>query len=356
MAAGRDYYSILGVPKGCADEDRLRKAYRKLAMQWHPDKNANNKDVATAKFQEISEAYDVLSDPKKKQVYDLYGEDGLKSSAPPTGPTGGPTGSHTFSFSSGGPGASYQFSQQDAEAIFSRMFSGGGGGFGGMGKMGNIGSMHHMNGMGGMGNMGNMFFEQDYDDDVYMMDAPGCRQQQRNTEACYTLDCTLEELCKGATRKLRITRTVEAQRHAATPESTVLEVAVQPGWKQGTKVRFAGAGDRRIGRAPQDIVIEIRQRDHPIFTRHGDDLACTITATLAEALLGFTASIPSIDGKEVKHVFKEVVQPGTTVSLGGHGMPRKAGGRGSMVVTVNVRLPGSVPRKKREQLASLLSN
>ena len=75
---GADYYARLGVPKGTSDPDVLKKAYRKLASRWHPDKNPNEKEEATKKFQEISEAYDVLTDEKKRQIYDMYGEEGLK--------------------------------------------------------------------------------------------------------------------------------------------------------------------------------------------------------------------------------------------------------------------------------------
>jgi DnaJ-class molecular chaperone len=112
---GKDYYAILGVDKN-ADDAALKKAYRKLAIKWHPDKNADNREAAEAKFKEVSEAYEALSDPHKRQIYDQFGEDGLKGGVPPPGANGGagPSGMH---FSRGGGG----FMPSDPEQIFKQV-------------------------------------------------------------------------------------------------------------------------------------------------------------------------------------------------------------------------------------------
>jgi DnaJ-class molecular chaperone len=107
---GKDFYQVLGVTKN-ADAKELKKAYRKLALKWHPDKNQDNVEEAQAKFQEISEAYDILSDPKKKEIYDQYGEEGLKS-----GGNFGQSSPEGYQF--------YQFSQTDAENLFRKFFEG----------------------------------------------------------------------------------------------------------------------------------------------------------------------------------------------------------------------------------------
>ena len=143
---GKDFYSILGVGKNATDAE-LKKAYRKLAMKWHPDKNPDNQAEAQAKFQEISEAYDVLSDPDKRKIYDMYGEEGLKVGGNPNdfaqanaaggaGPRGGPRAQY------------YTFNQADAEEIFKRFF-GGGNPFGSFGTMGGDDD----DGFGGFGSM-----------------------------------------------------------------------------------------------------------------------------------------------------------------------------------------------------------
>ena len=130
-----DYYKVLGVARDATDAE-LKKAYRKLAVKWHPDKNPNNQEEATKKFKEISEAYDVLSDSEKKEIYDTYGEEGLKGGIP-TGKAG------AGGFPGGGPNGAYHGMDDDmARHIFENLF-GGGGGFGGFGG-----------GMGGMGGRG----------------------------------------------------------------------------------------------------------------------------------------------------------------------------------------------------------
>ncbi|GIL49380.1 hypothetical protein Vafri_5746 [Volvox africanus] len=106
---GKDYYKILGVSKD-ADDNQLKKAYYKLAQKWHPDKNPNNVEAATEKFKEISEAYDVLSDPQKRTVYDQFGEEGLKGGMPSGGPGGASAGAGGFP-----SGGAYHFDADMAE-------------------------------------------------------------------------------------------------------------------------------------------------------------------------------------------------------------------------------------------------
>ena len=144
MPASRDYYAVLGVDRN-ANDDQLKKAYRKMAVKWHPDKNQDNTEKAEAMFKEVGEAYDVLSDSNKRALYDKYGEAGLKGGPPPPDPTqgGGMPGAQNMpgfqggempgsfqGFGQGGAGPnvqSKQFSAQDAKSLFESMFGGGGG-------------------------------------------------------------------------------------------------------------------------------------------------------------------------------------------------------------------------------------
>ncbi|KAL6988198.1 hypothetical protein U1Q18_013945 [Sarracenia purpurea var. burkii] len=125
---GVDYYKILQVDRNAKDED-LKKAYRKLAMKWHPDNYPNNKKEAEAKFKQIAEAYEVLSDPQKRAIYDQYGEEGLKGQVPPPD-AGGPNGA-TF-FSTGDGPTTFRFNPRNADDIFAEFF-GSSSPFGGMG-------------------------------------------------------------------------------------------------------------------------------------------------------------------------------------------------------------------------------
>lgn len=153
---GIDYYNILKVPRNASEED-LKKSYKRLAMKYHPDKNTQNKKDAEAKFKQISEAYDVLSDVQKRQIYDLYGEEGLKSgqfsAASPT---------------SGGSDRGFRFSPRDADAIFAEFFGGFDGNYG----------------VGGTGAL------------------------KKAAPVENNLPCTLEELYKGSKRKMQISRVV----------------------------------------------------------------------------------------------------------------------------------------------------
>lgn len=174
---GVDYYAILGVPRD-ADDNKLKTAYRKMAMKWHPDKNQGSKE-AEKKFKEISEAYDVLSDPNKRAVYDKYGEEGLKGGPPPES-----FGKENEGFGAGMPGANtqhYEFSNKDAARIFEQFFGGGGmGGFGG-----GFGGMDDFEGMfGGMGGF------------------PGGRKRGRGgSPQEVTLRVSLEDLFSGCKKK-----------------------------------------------------------------------------------------------------------------------------------------------------------
>jgi DnaJ family protein B protein 4 len=162
---GFDYYNVLKLNRN-ATEDDMKKAYKRLAMKWHPDKNPVNKKEAEAKFKLISEAYDVLSDPNKRQIYDLYGEEGLKSfdQAPPPNTN---------------VGASFKFNPRDADDIFSEFF-----------------------GSGGSGGVGKGYFRNNNHNSY------GAEVNRKAAPVESKLLCTLEELYKGTRRKMRISRSV----------------------------------------------------------------------------------------------------------------------------------------------------
>ncbi|XP_020549618.1 dnaJ homolog subfamily B member 3 isoform X2 [Sesamum indicum] len=194
---GVDYYKILQVDRSAKDDD-LKKAYRKLAMKWHPDKNPNNKKEAEAKFKQISEAYDVLSDPQKRAVYDQFGEEGLKGQVPPPG-AGGFSGGRD----GGGP-TTFRFNPRSADDIFSEFF-GFTSPFGGMGDIG-----------GGQRASASGFSRGMFGDDIFA----SFRNAAAGAEGGPTgvprkaaaiermLPCSLEDLYKGTTKKMKISRDV----------------------------------------------------------------------------------------------------------------------------------------------------
>lgn len=194
---GVDYYKILQVDKNASDDD-LKKAYRKLAMKWHPDKNPTNKKEAEAKFKQISEAYDVLSDPQKRQIYDLYGEEGLKSGQYPPPPRSTRANNQGFHYNhqQQHPNPNFRFNPRNADDIYAEIFGetsngnagAGGGSSSGPGRRDAYFRSTTMNG-GGRETSG----------------GGGLRKASPVENA---LMCSLEELYTGSTKKMKISRNV----------------------------------------------------------------------------------------------------------------------------------------------------
>mmetsp|Transcript_7757 Transcript_7757/g.16701 ORF Transcript_7757/g.16701 Transcript_7757/m.16701 type:complete len:325 (+) Transcript_7757:272-1246(+) len=321
---GRDYYSILGVAKG-ADENELKKSYRKLAMKWHPDKNPDNREQAEAKFKEVSEAYEVLSDPQKREIYDKFGEEGLKNGM------GGGGG--------GGPGG---FHFRNPEDLFAEFF-GGRSPFGGMG-----GGEDFDFPFGGMGGMGGMPFGFGGMPGMGGMRQAGPRKAKAIEQTLY---CTLEEIYTGCTKKMKISRQVRGKQ-----ESEILEINVKPGWKKGTKITFPEKGDELPNVVPADIIFILDEKPHPKLRRDGNDLMHTAHISLADALCGTTVSVPHLDGTNVELTVKDIITPGTQKVVRGKGMPitKQPGTYGNMFIKFEVVFPRMLSDEQKQQLRALL--
>lgn len=185
---GVDYYNVLKV-NPTASEDDLKKSYRRLAMKWHPDKNPTSKKEAEAKFKQISEAYDVLSDPHKRQIYDQYGEDGLKSSDVPE------TAAQQRNYNNNNNDAGFRYYPRDAEDIFAEFFGASGEVFGGGGGGGRRSSEYG----------GSRFKSAEAGSHQNIKKTPVSRKAPAIESK---LACTLEELYKGGRRKMKISRVV----------------------------------------------------------------------------------------------------------------------------------------------------
>lgn len=322
--AGGDYYDTLGISK-TANETEIKKAYRKLAMKWHPDKNPDNRVKAEAQFKKVSEAYDVVSDPEKRKIYDLYGEDGLKAGGPPQA---GGFGGMPSGYGGGGHQA------RSANDIFAEFF---GGQAGGMGMFNGGGG--GMEGFGGF---------------------PGMSQgmPQRPQQLVLKLATPLEELYKGATRKLKISRTKTSTSGQATKESEVVEVVIRPGWKSGTKVTFAEKGDEQPGQRPGDVVFLIDQKPHPVFTRDGNDLLYTHRLPLVDALSGTQITINHLDGNPISIPIQEVIHPDKQKVIRGKGMPisKHPGQFGDLRITFKVAFPSTLTATQKQKVKDALKS
>lgn len=324
---GRDFYKILNVERG-VDEDALKKAYKKGAMKWHPDRNPDNKETAERKFKEISEAYQVLSDPKKKEIYDRFGEDGLKSGME-NGPGGGAGGFHAHF--GGGPGF------RPPEDLFRDLF--GGAAFGGPGGGHPFGGGHssfsHMFNTGG---------------------PRRAMRKQPDTEV--NLNLELEDLYRGVTKKLKITRNVLQADGTTDREDKIHEVVIKAGYKAGTKIRYTGAGGESPGYAPADVVFIINEKPHNRFKRNRDNLEITHKVTLADALAGAVVKVEGLDGRAYQLDCKsEVITPNTVKTISGAGMPisKRPGHKGDLVIKFDLSFPSYIAPEKKQKLRDLLS-
>jgi len=369
--AGADYYKLLGIERN-ANEDDIKRAYKKMALKWHPDRNKGS-EASSKKFKEISEAFEVLSDKQKRTVYDQFGEEGLKGGGgPPPGASAGPAGAgpggfsgfsgfpggggNTFTFTSSGPGGFRQsggFAPTDPNKIFAQFFN--------------------MAGMGGGGGRGR--FEDDDDDDDSMggfsfggMPGGMHTRQTRHTapkpaasaspsEISRPLKVSLEELYTGATKRLKVGRRLQN----GTTEDKVLEIQIHPGWKSGTKIRFPKAGNEQPGGDAQDLVFVVEEKEHPTFTREGNDLVCRVKIPLVDALTegGGKRTVEALDGRKLQvPVPKGIVKPGQESTMPGEGMPiRKDGSvkkKGDLIVKWEVVFPDRLTPAQKEGIRKVL--
>lgn len=305
----KDFYSILGVSRS-ASQDEIKKAYRKLAMQYHPDKNPGDKK-AEEKFKELSEAYDTLSDSKKKDMYDQFGHAGAQG----FGGAGGP-----FGAGAGG-------------------FGGGFGGFGGAKSQ-------------GAGNAGDPF--QDIFGDVFgeifgNARGPGAgtrtrKQQAKGTDLRYTLNVSFEDSALGCEKVISFMR-----QRGGKDESAKLSVNVPAGVKEGQRLKLSGEGDTPSGGGtPGDLYVIINIQEHPLFKRSENDVTLDLPIMYTDAILGTNVEVPTLTGKAMIRI-PPGTHSGQTFRLKGKGFPKLGGfGSGDMLVRVVVDTPQNVSAKQKE--------
>ena len=322
----------------------------------------------------------MLSDPQKRKIFDQFGSEGLRA-----GGGGGNGGGGGFSgfpggFPGGGGGGGSGFHFSDPNELFSRMFGGGAGGafsspFGDLGGMGGNpfgasmfsgmggggGGQNGMFGpMGGMGGMGGRAAAGGGG-----MGGPAKRHssaaqssKRHATEAEVVqrpLPVTLEDLFTGTKKKLKINRRVLQDADGSVrQEHEVVEIDVKPGWKAGTKITFAGKGDRVISGAPaQTIQFVLEEKPHARFTRSGNDLTETVRVSLRQALSGIDKSTVGIDGQTIRIQLPSAT-PQTVKRLVGHGMPKKGGGRGDLNIRFDINFP-ALRQEDRAKIDAILA-
>lgn len=314
----KDYYDILGVDRAASERD-IKKAFRRLARQWHPDVNPDD-SRAEEKFKEINEAYDVLSDPDKRAKYDRLGHSWKQWQR-----AGGDPGHYDWSqWFTGAPGGARANWSDD----LSDLFGGAGGGafsdffnalFGGMG--------------GGRVRTAEDIFGR-------AAGAGGYRAPPQRPNAETGVTVTLEEAMTGTSRVLE-----RAGRR--------IRVTIPPGVRTGSKVRIAGQG-HRAGGANGDLYLNVTVSPHAVFEREGDDLRRKVNVDLYTAVLGGQLRVRTLDS-EVSLKIPPGTQSGQTFRLRGLGMPRSRdpGRRGSLLATVDVQIPQNLSPRERDLFEEL---
>ncbi len=302
----KDYYNILGVTKSSTAEE-IKKAYRKLAMKYHPDKNPNDKS-AEAKFKEISEAYHVLGDQTRRSEYDRYSENPFFSQGR-DGP-GGP-GPGNFDFTRG-------FSEQDVPS-FQDLF----------------------------GDLFGDFWGGPRQD-------PGSTQSQfrrprKGADLRYALNISFEDAAHGAKKLISFLRHRGNQQ-----ESAKLEVSIPPGVKHGQKLKLTNEGDSgNAGEQPGDLYVVINIHDHPLFVRSDNDVKLELPITFVEAITGTSKEIPTLYGTVSLRIPKGTIS-GQVLRLKDKGFPGLGGGTpGDMLVKILIDIPKDLDENQLKLLRDL---
>lgn len=274
---GKDYYKTLGISKGASDDD-IKKAYRKLALKYHPDKN--KAAGAEEKFKEVAEAYEVLSDKKKRDIYDTYGEEGLKGGSS-GGPGNGNAGNFSYTFH-GDPRATFAQFFGNASP-FQAFFDFGGGNsrmFGLHDDDMDVDDPFASLGVGPRaGGPGGAFRSHSFN----IHNSPNRNKDKMQDPAIeHDLYVTLDDITLGCTKKMKISRKVLQPDGTTKKEDKVLTINVKPGWKAGTKITFQREGDQGRNKIPADIVFIIRDKPHPLFKREGSDIRYTVKISLKQ--------------------------------------------------------------------------
>ena len=326
---GKDYYAILEISKKASDEE-IKKAYRKLALKYHPDKNKSAE--AEEKFKLVAEAYEVLSDKKKREIYDQFGEEGLNGM--PSG-AGGP----------GGPGASYKFTfHGDPHQTFAHFF----------GKDSPFDMFFNFN--NNLGNDTNNIGAMDFEPAGYTFNNNRQKPKKQDPPIEHDLNVTLEEVLKGCTKKMKINRRVISHGGIERKEDKVLTVNIKPGWKAGTKITFPREGDQNPSTIPSDIVFIIKDKPHKTFTRDGMDIIYFSKISLKDALCGCLLTIPTLEGEKITLRVHDIINPSSNRRISGRGLPnpKDPSKRGDLIVRFDIIFPISLSESNKSKLSDIL--
>ncbi len=233
-----DYYNVLKLNKNCSDND-IRNAYKKMAVKWHPDKNSKNKEFATKKFKEISEAYKILGDLKKRQLYDKYGKEGIENN------------NNNYN---------YNYTNKD-------------------------------------------LYEKEILKDLYNINKNNFNENSQNGPSIsYNLNCSIKELFSGCVKKIKIKRKIfNNKKEIIRRELDIITIKVIAGWKEGTKITFKNKADIYQNMKQGDLIITIKEQNGKVMNRLGNDIIMNKEITLMQSLIGIDFFITLLNGKKKEY-------------------------------------------------------
>ncbi|XP_034538703.1 dnaJ homolog subfamily B member 13 [Notolabrus celidotus] len=313
MIMSSDYYETLEINRHAPDAE-IKRAYRRLALKFHPSCRETG---SVERFSQLGEAYDVLSDPQKKATYDKFGEEGLKGGIPPE-------------FGSSGAWSSKYEYHGNPDQTFRQFFGG-----------------------------DNPFA------DFFTNDAPlqfgGLQQVVVKTQDCHIerdLHLSLDDLFHGCTKKIKISRRVMNEDGCTSSiKDKILNIHVEPGWKEGTRVVFSKEGDQGPNSIPADIVFIVRQKSHPLFVRQQSDLIYKAQISLEMALTGFSVDVETLDGRLLTIPINDIVHPAYKKVVTGEGMPlsQNPSQRGHLIITFEVQFPEKLSAERKQLIKHALN-
>lgn len=341
--AAKDYYKILNVAKTASAAD-IKRAYRKLSLKYHPDKNSS--PDASQKFAEIAQAYDVLSDPEKREIYNRGGEEAVKQQEQRANQPAADPFNIFEHFGFGGFGGGRQHPEEQRtpnveipiRVTLKQLYLG-------------------------------ELLDVEYTRQVVCVEASSCEKKNQDCQGP-GVKLRVQQLAPGFVQQIQVSDPSCVARGKAwkspckacpkgmTEEEEIqLTVDIQPGMRDGDKIKFDQVADEAVGHTPGDLIFVIRQISDPSFIREGDDLRTTIVITLEESLVGFEKVINHVDGHRVKVSKEDISVCGDVVKIVGEGMPKHGSknNRGDLYVDLSIEFPKKFTIQQKNLIRQALS-
>ncbi|CAG9533980.1 unnamed protein product [Cercopithifilaria johnstoni] len=323
VSAGRDFYKILKVPRD-ASLNQIKKAYRMLAKELHPDKQSND-PLAEEKFQDLGAAYEVLSNEEKRKIYDRHGEEGLKNAG------GGDSGSFHDPFSS----------------FFGDFFHGN--------------KQHEEGTLRGADVVMDLWVTLEEIYSGNFVEVKRIKSSYKQTSGTRKCNCRhemrTEQLGAGRFQMFQVKVCDECPNVVLVQEMRSIEVEIEVGVDEGQTQTFSGEGEPHIEGEPGDLKFVIKIEKHPIFERRGLDLYTNVTISLEDALKGFKMEITHLDGHKVEVVREKITWPGARIRKKDEGLPSYSNNnkKGILYITVDIEFPrGELTPEQKEVVGTLL--